>query len=109
MRPIADRTEDPLSPQTRTPTGSEWALATKCTAMPPVRQGSPPGNTAPDDEHRTAACVVAGGLGPIRASLKLFLEAGGVAELRVPHTTRGTVSGYFDDPDKLAEAAGAWS
>ena len=44
--------------------------------MPPVRQGNPSGNTAPDDEHRSAARVVAGGLDPIRASLKLFLEAG---------------------------------
>ena len=45
----------------------------------------------------------------IREALALFLEAGSVAELRIPNTRRGTVSGYFDDFDKLARAAAQWS
>ncbi|HLA81363.1 MAG TPA: hypothetical protein VJP78_07080 [Thermoleophilia bacterium] len=48
--------------------------------------------------------------GPIRKALDVVLEPGSVAELRVPKTERTkTVSGYFDDFDKLAEAAAEWS
>lgn len=39
---------------------------------------------------------------------RMVLEPGSVAELRILNTRRGTVSGYFDDFDKLAEAAGEW-
>lgn len=49
-------------------------------------------------------------LSEIRAALGLLLEAGGVAELRVPKAGRaGVVSGYFDQPDRLAAAAAQWS
>ena len=45
----------------------------------------------------------------IRRALALLHEPGSVAELRVPHTPRRTVSGYFTDRNKLANAAGVWS
>src|SRR6478609_2381312 len=43
--------------------------------------------------------------------LNLLLEPGQVAELRVLHAgpRRQTVSGYFDDPAKLAAFAAKWS
>jgi len=44
-----------------------------------------------------------------RRALSLILEPGQVAELRVLNTRRGTVSGYFDDFEKLALAAATWS
>jgi hypothetical protein len=48
--------------------------------------------------------------GLIRKALDVVLEPGSVAELRVPKTERTkTVSGYFDDFDKLADAAAEWS
>src|ERR1700674_3654382 len=39
------------------------------------------------------------------ASLFAFLEPGDVVELRLPGSTKGTISAYFDDPEKLVEAA----
>ena len=46
----------------------------------------------------------------IRNALGVVLEPGSVAELRVPNTgNTKTVSGYFDDYDKLAGAAAEWS
>jgi hypothetical protein len=36
------------------------------------------------------------------------MPPGTVTELRILHTRCGTVSGYFDDPAKLARAAAAW-
>ncbi len=42
----------------------------------------------------------------IRRSAALFLEPGGIVELRAPKTERdGTISGYFSDAEKLARAA----
>lgn len=41
----------------------------------------------------------------IRRALSLFLEPGQVAELRVLHTRRGTLSGYFNDFEHLARDA----
>jgi len=46
----------------------------------------------------------------IQTTLKLLYNPGDVVESRVLHTPRsGTVSGYFDDMDKLANAAVEWS
>src|SRR5438552_1828195 len=45
----------------------------------------------------------------IAAALRCILTPGQVTELRVLNTPRGTVSGYFNDIDKLATAAGQWS
>src|SRR5438552_2192086 len=45
----------------------------------------------------------------IRRALCLVVEPGTVVELRVPHTRRGTVSGYFNDVDALTRAAAQWS
>ena len=45
----------------------------------------------------------------VRDALHVFLEAGSVAELRVPGTHRGTVSGYFDDFGRLALTAARFS
>jgi len=42
------------------------------------------------------------------AAANLVLEEGSVAELRILNTRKGTVSGYFDDFDKLAQAASEW-
>ena len=54
--------------------------------------------------------VEADGTEVIRKALGVVLEPGAVAELRVLKTERTkTVSGYFDDFDKLAEAAAQWS
>ena len=44
----------------------------------------------------------------ISDAARLLLEAGAVHELRILNTNQKTVSGYFDDFDKLAEAAAAW-
>ncbi len=38
----------------------------------------------------------------------MVLEPGSVAELRILNTNKKTVSGYFDDFDKLADAAAEW-
>ena len=45
------------------------------------------------------------GVVEIRRFLDLLLEPGQVSELRGLHTKQGTVSGYFDDMGKLAQAA----
>jgi len=45
----------------------------------------------------------------IRAALDLIVEPDAVVELRVPRTRRGTLSGYFDDLDAIANAAAALS
>ncbi len=45
----------------------------------------------------------------LEQSIKVLLEPGGVAELRLLGTGKGVVSGYFDDPTKLAEAANEWN
>jgi hypothetical protein len=41
----------------------------------------------------------------ITRAVEILLEPGSVAELRVPNSTRGTLSGYFTDFQKLAEHA----
>ena len=46
----------------------------------------------------------------INRTLTLLRVAGAVAELRILHTGRtGTVSGYYDDIDAMAQAAAQWS
>ncbi len=45
----------------------------------------------------------------IQRALSLILETDAVAELRVPHTGKGTASGYFNDLNKLALAAAGLS
>jgi hypothetical protein len=46
----------------------------------------------------------------VRDALRLLVAPGAVVELRVLNTPRaGTVSGYFNDLDKLAHAAAQWS
>lgn len=45
----------------------------------------------------------------IRRTLELLYEPGQVAEIRVLHTKRGTMSGYFDDLGKMAQAAASLS
>ena len=41
----------------------------------------------------------------IEAALRVIVEPGSVAELRVPSTRTGTISGYFDDLRQMAMAA----
>ena len=41
----------------------------------------------------------------IRSALSLLVGQGEVAELRVPGTSKGTQSGYFDDGQLLGDAA----
>ena len=48
-------------------------------------------------------------LAEIRRALDFLFEPGQVSEMRVLHTRRGTVAGYFDDLDKLAAAAASQS
>jgi len=45
----------------------------------------------------------------IQRAVSLIVECSSVAELRVLHTKQGTRSGYFDDQDRLVEAARAFS
>lgn len=45
----------------------------------------------------------------IADSLKRLFAPDAVVELRIPHTRKGTVSGYFNTPDELAAAAARWS
>lgn len=47
--------------------------------------------------------------GQISDSLHLLYEPGHVYELRIPHTSKGTASGYYNDFDALARAAAKWS
>jgi hypothetical protein len=42
-------------------------------------------------------------------AIQLFFLAGTVTELRIPNTSRGTLSGYFSNLDALAKAAASWS
>src|SRR5947209_6641217 len=42
-------------------------------------------------------------------SVSLLHEDGDVVELRIPNTTKRTVSGYFTDGVALARAAAGWS
>jgi hypothetical protein len=39
---------------------------------------------------------------------RLLARHGGIVEARIPHTPRGTVSGYFDSPEALALAVERW-
>src|SRR5919201_2020516 len=50
-------------------------------------------------------------IGEIRRAGGLFMfpKPGDVTELRLPGSTKGTISGYFDQPEKLVEAAAALS
>ena len=48
-------------------------------------------------------------VGEIQRAIDLLLAPGQVCELRIPNTRRATVSGYFDDSGKLAQAAANWS
>lgn len=49
-------------------------------------------------------------LATIEQTAALLMAPGDVAELRIPHAGKaGTVSGYFDDPGKLAQAAARYS
>lgn len=41
----------------------------------------------------------------IKRAIRVLFEPGQVVELRVPNTKKGTVSGYFQDMEKLASAA----
>ena len=42
----------------------------------------------------------------IRKALWLFVQAGDTLEVRIPNTTNGTVSGYFDDLDAASVMSG---
>jgi len=46
-------------------------------------------------------------VGEIRRAVNtfVFLECDDVVELRLPGSTKGTISGYFDNPEKLVKAA----
>jgi hypothetical protein len=44
----------------------------------------------------------------VRAALAVFCEPGEVHEMRILNTSQATASGYFNDMDKLAEAAAQW-
>jgi len=49
-------------------------------------------------------------LATIKETAALLMAPGAVAELRILHAGKaGTVSGYFDDPGKLAQAAARYS
>ena len=45
----------------------------------------------------------------LRRAINLLMDPGQVTELRVLNTRQSTVSGYFDDFEKLAQAAALWS
>src|SRR5262245_23803771 len=45
----------------------------------------------------------------IISALRLLIPPGQVTEIRIPETRYKTVSGYFDDIEKLAAAAEQWS
>lgn len=53
----------------------------------------------------TLACDLA----HIREAVGRLCEPGSVYELRIPKTRRGTVSGYYNNLDRLAEDAARWS
>jgi hypothetical protein len=45
----------------------------------------------------------------IAESARLLHQPGDVVEVRIPHTRRGTVLGYFSNPYRLANAVSPWS
>jgi hypothetical protein len=45
----------------------------------------------------------------VRRALEIIVEPGSVAELRIPHTAKGTISGYFTDLELMATCAAEWS
>ena len=45
----------------------------------------------------------------IHQYLLVLVDPGSVTELRIPRTSKGTQSGYFDDPATLSQIAAAWS
>jgi len=47
-------------------------------------------------------------LDTVREAIKLLHPHGGVIEVRIPHTRRGTVSGYFDDMERLIQSVARW-
>lgn len=57
----------------------------------------------------TGAATVTADLEQIRRAVGVLLEPGATYELRMPNTARGTVSGYYNDFEKLAEDAGRWN
>jgi hypothetical protein len=66
-----------------------------------VHGSAQPGKRSKNDA--SSAAQVAGWL-------RVFVESGQVFEVRILNTPRaGTVSGYFDDVDKAAQAAAGWS
>ncbi len=44
----------------------------------------------------------------IREALEITLKPGAVAELRIPNTSHGTISGFFDDLARMAHEAKQW-
>ncbi len=52
---------------------------------------------------------VGGEMNTLLDAAMMVLEPGSVAELRILNTNKKTVSGYFDDFDKLAQAAAEWN
>jgi hypothetical protein len=56
----------------------------------------------------------AGRVAPVRADIlhatyRILHPGGEIAEVRIPKTERGTLSGYFDHPIKLIHAIAAWN
>ena len=49
-----------------------------------------------------------GRIAEIEHTVRFLMMPGSVMELRILNTRCGTVSGYFDDPAKLARMAGRW-
>ena len=61
------------------------------------------------EEPLDGASTVKSNVLEIRRALDLLVERGQVAEIRGLHTKRATMSGYFDDLDKMAQAAASLS
>lgn len=53
--------------------------------------------------------IVATSLEQIRAALDVLVTPGDVVELRIPNTVKKTISGYFNDLDKMAQVAETYS
>ncbi len=67
-------------------------------------------HAAPPVHSTNNAQDMTANLPTIRKALTLLCEPGEVAELRILHTGRtGTVSGYFNDVEAMAQAAAQWS
>src|SRR2546427_13182357 len=45
----------------------------------------------------------------MREALRVLMEPDATVELRIPNTTKSTVSGYFTDHDAMADWAAAYS